>query len=150
MTMKCWLPISINSKQQLSNMLLTMTLQQSASLLKALEMQQPSQLKYMRRTPKLWLKSSGLVEKLKTVHCLTATLTPYTVSMMSSNDRCLFVDVQVILAATALMPSVIAVMNLAILHRTAPTRFLHQNTTPPKQISYKALILPQPKGLITF
>ena len=38
----------------------------------------------------------------------------------------LAVDKQVILAATALMPSVMAVMNLATLPRTAPTRFLHQ------------------------
>ena len=36
----------------------------------------------------------------------------------------LFVDEQVILAATSLMHSVMAVMNLARLHRTAPTRFL--------------------------
>ena len=38
----------------------------------------------------------------------------------------LSVDEQVILAATVLMPSVIAVINLATLPRTAPTRFLHQ------------------------
>ena len=38
----------------------------------------------------------------------------------------LSVDRQVIFAATALMPSVMAVMNLAILPRTVPTRFLHQ------------------------
>ena len=38
----------------------------------------------------------------------------------------LSVDGQVILAATALMPSVMAVMNLATLPRTVPTRFLHQ------------------------
>ena len=38
----------------------------------------------------------------------------------------LSVDGQVILATTALMPSVMAVMNLAIFCRTAPTRFLHQ------------------------
>ena len=53
----------------------------------------------------------------------------------------LFVEAKVILAATALMPSVMAVMNLAILHRTAPTRLLHQ-------ISFKALIHPQLKGHI--
>ena len=35
-------------------------------------------------------------------------------------------DRQVILAAPAMMPSVIAVMNLTILHRTSPTGFLHQ------------------------
>ena len=38
----------------------------------------------------------------------------------------LFVAAQVILATTALMPSVMAVMNLAILHKAAPTRILHQ------------------------
>ena len=43
----------------------------------------------------------------------------------------LSVDGQVILVATALMSSVMAVMNLATLPRTAPTRFLHKehNTT---------------------
>ena len=35
-------------------------------------------------------------------------------------------DKQVIFAASALMPSVKAVMNLATLPRTVPTRFLHQ------------------------
>ena len=49
--------------------------------LKVLEMHPPSQLKYMRRTPKLWLKLSA-------VHQLTAMLTPSTVSMMSGDDRC--------------------------------------------------------------
>ena len=38
----------------------------------------------------------------------------------------LFVYEQVILAATVLMPSVMGVMNLATLPRTAPTRFLYQ------------------------
>ena len=38
----------------------------------------------------------------------------------------LSVDEQVILPATALMPSVMAVMNLVTLSRTNPTRFLHQ------------------------
>ena len=38
----------------------------------------------------------------------------------------LFVDEWVILAIPALMPSVMAVMNLTTLPRTAPTRFLHQ------------------------
>ena len=36
------------------------------------------------------------------------------------------VDEQVILATTALMPSVMAVINLATLPRTVPTRILHQ------------------------
>ena len=38
----------------------------------------------------------------------------------------LFVDKQVILAAAALMPNAMAVMNKNTSHRTAPTRFLHQ------------------------
>ena len=38
----------------------------------------------------------------------------------------LSVDEQVILAATAQIPSVMAVMNLATLPRIATTRFLHQ------------------------
>ena len=38
----------------------------------------------------------------------------------------LFVNEWVILAATALMHSVTAVVNLATLHRTATTRFLSQ------------------------
>ena len=67
-TMKLLLPISITSKQQPSDALLTMTLWQSASLLRDIEMHQPLQLKYMR-TPKLWLKSS---DQLKT-QCSTAT-----------------------------------------------------------------------------
>ena len=48
----------IASKQQVSDVLLTMTLWQSTSLSKALEMHPLSQPKYMKRTPKLWLKSS--------------------------------------------------------------------------------------------
>ena len=48
------------------------------------------------------------------------------VSMMSSGDKCLSVNGQVTLATTALMPSVVAVMNLATLLRTFPRRFLHQ------------------------
>ena len=38
----------------------------------------------------------------------------------------LSVDAQVILATTALLPSVVAVMNLAIFSKTVPTTFLHQ------------------------
>ena len=51
---------------------------------------------------------------------------PSTVSMMSGNNRYLYLDEQIILAATALMSSVMAVMNLATLCRTVPTRFLPQ------------------------
>ena len=42
----------------------------------------------MRRTPKLWLRSSDIVEKFSAVHQLTATLTA-TVSLMSGDDKCL-------------------------------------------------------------
>ena len=45
----------------------------------------------------------------------------------------LFIDEQVILAATATMPNAMSMMNFATLHRTAPTRFLPQklHTTKP-------------------
>ena len=49
----------------------------------------------------------------------------------------LFLDEQVILAATAQMPSLRSVINLATLHMTAPTQFPLRNTTPPRQISSK-------------
>ena len=57
-----------------------------------------------------------------------------------------FVDKQVILATTAPMPSVMAVMNLATLHRAAPTRFLpleHHNT---KTDLIQGINIPTPKG----
>ena len=46
--------------------------------------------------------------------------------MMSSDGKCFSVDEQVTLATTALIPSVMTVMNLATLSRTAPTTFFHQ------------------------
>ena len=49
------------SRQQPRDVLLTVTLWQSASLLKALEMHPLLHPKYMRRTPKLWLKSSDFL-----------------------------------------------------------------------------------------
>ena len=77
------------------------------------------------KDPKLWLRSSDLLMNsvqhtnwqlhyllLQSVWC------PVMINVLS-------VDRQVILAATALS-SVMAVMNLATLPRTAPTRFLHQ------------------------
>ena len=49
-------------KKQQSDVLLTMTLQQSTFLLKALARMDPlSHQKYIRRTPKLWLRSSDLL-----------------------------------------------------------------------------------------
>ena len=69
-----------------------------------------------------------LVEKFNAAQQLRATLTPSMVSMMCSDYKCfvLFVDEWVILATTAPVHSVTAVMNLATLQRTAPTRFLPQ------------------------
>ena len=87
-TMKLLLPISIASRQQLSNVLLIMILQESASLLRDFEMHPTSQLKFMKKDTKTLAEVIGLVEKLNAVHQLTATLTPSTVSMMSSNHRC--------------------------------------------------------------
>ena len=60
-----------------------------------------------------------LVEKINAAQQLTAMLTPSTVSMMPNDDRC-FVDEWVILAATALVHSITAVMNLVTLHKIAP------------------------------
>ena len=80
--MRLWLPTFTASTQQQHNVLLIMTLQQSAFLLKALGMHLLSHPKYMKRTPKLWLRSSGHQ------HQLTATLTPSTVSMMTGDDKC--------------------------------------------------------------
>ena len=45
---------------------------------------------------------------------------------MSGEDKCFVCGWQVILATPSLMPSVMAVMNLATFPRTAPTTFLHQ------------------------
>ena len=56
--MKLLLPISTTSKQQLSDELLTMTLWQSVFLLKALDMFTLLQLKFMKRTLELCLRSS--------------------------------------------------------------------------------------------
>ena len=58
----------------------------------------------------------------------------------------LFVDAQVILTATALMPSVMAVMNLATLHRTAPTRFLPQEHHITKTVLIQDIDTPTTKG----
>ena len=58
----------------------------------------------------------------------------------------LFVDKQVILAATALMPSVMAVINLATLHKTAPTGFLHQGHHATKTDLIQGINTPTPKG----
>ena len=89
------------------------------------------------KDPKTLSEVIRIVEKLNVAQQLTATLTPSIVIMMSNDDRC-FVDVQVILAATGPMHSVTAVMNLATLHKTFPTRFLCQehHTTKKGLIQY--------------
>ena len=105
-----------------------MTLWQSIFLLKALGMHHYST-QIHEKDPENPAEVIRPVEKLSSVHQLTATLTPSTFSMMSSDDSddsVLSVDGQVILATIAWMPSVMAVMNLVILPRTAPSGFLHQ------------------------
>ena len=81
--------------------------------------------KIYKKDPQTLSKVIWLVDKFNAAQQLTATMTPSTVSMMSNDDRC-FVHKWVILATTALIHSVTDVMNLATLHRTALTRFLHQ------------------------
>ena len=58
----------------------------------------------------------------------------------------LFVDEQVSLATTALMPNVMAVMNLAILHWTVPTRFLNQEHHATKTDLIQGINIPTAKG----
>ena len=65
---------------------------------------------------------------------------------MSSDDKCLSVDRQVILVATALMPSVMAVMNLATLLRSATTRFLHQKHDTSMADHIQSIITPTTRG----
>ena len=58
----------------------------------------------------------------------------------------LFVDKQVILATTAPVPSAMAVMNLATLHRTVPTRFLPQVHHATKINLIQDINIPTPEG----
>ena len=58
----------------------------------------------------------------------------------------LFVDEQVTLAATALMPSIMAVVHLATLHRTDPTRFLLQEHHASKTDLLQGISIHAPKG----
>ena len=58
----------------------------------------------------------------------------------------LFVDKQPLLATTTLMPSGMAVMNLATLHRTSPTRFLPQEHHTTKTDLLQGINIPIPKG----
>ena len=102
--------------------------------------------KYITRTPILWLRSSALLRSSaqhsnwqlhyllpQSVWCLVM------ISVLS-------VDWQVILAATALMPSAMAVINLAIL---PPVDSSIRNTMPPWKNSFKVSIHTQLEGWIT-
>ena len=102
--------------------------------------------KIYEKGPQTLAEVIRLVEKLHAAHQLTATLTPSTVSMMSSDIDILFVDTQIILAATTKMPSVITMMNLVILPRTASTRFLHQEHYVTKMDLVQGINTPPIKG----
>ena len=58
----------------------------------------------------------------------------------------LYLEKQFILATTALMPSAMAVMNLATLYRTALTRFLPSECHVPKIDLLQGISLPTPEG----
>ena len=77
-----------NFKTAESNVLLTMTLQQSVFLLKALGITPPIASKIYEKDPQTLAEFIKLVEKLSAAKQLTATLTPSTVSMISSDDKC--------------------------------------------------------------
>ena len=93
---------------------------------KALQDAHTTVVKINEKDPQTLAEVIRNVEQLNAAQQLTAMLTPSTVSMMSNDDRCFVVDGSVILAINALMYSVMAVMNLATLHGTFPTRFLPQ------------------------
>ena len=57
-------------------------------LLKEFGMCTPLQLKFMKRTLKLWLKSSGWLKNCNTAQQVTVMLIPSMVRMMSNDDRC--------------------------------------------------------------
>ena len=62
----------------------------------------------------------------------------------------LIVEEQFTFATTVPVPSVMAVMNLTTLHRTAPNKIPPSGTPlPPRQISFEGLIYPHPKEQIT-
>ena len=125
-TAKLWLPTSIASKQQQSNVLFIMTLWQ-CNFFKGHKDAPTIASKIYVKDPQTLSEVIRLVGKLCPAHQLTAKLTPSTVSMVSGDDNVLSVDGQLILAATALMPSIMAIINLAISPKTAPTKFLHQD-----------------------
>ena len=61
----------------------------------------------------------------------------------------LFVDEWVILAATVPKQSGMTVMSLATLHRTVPTRFLHQEHVTTKTDVIQGIYTPHPKRWFT-
>ena len=67
-----------------------------------------------------------LFEKLSAAQQLSASLTPSTLSMMSGDDKCFVCGWTGHSDQTALMPNIMAVMNLVTLPKAAPTKFLHQ------------------------
>ena len=148
--MKLWLPMSITSKQQQNDVLLIMIPWQSAFLLNLKNAPSTHHTsKIYEKDPQTLAEAIRLIEKLSAANQLTATLlllqSVYCLVMVSV----LSVDRQVILATTALMPSVMAVINLATLPRTAPTRFLHQEHHHQGKISFKTSLHPQTEGQIT-
>ena len=85
-----------------------------------------------------------LVEKLNAAHQLTVTLTPYTVSMMYSDNRC-FVSGQkghIGCSCPVLWLWGIWPLCIGLPQKDSSLR----NTVPPRQISFKASIYPKPKG----
>ena len=128
--------------QQLSDMLLTMTLQQSPSLLKALEMHPPSQLRY-EKNPQILAEVIRLVENISAAHQLTGTLTLSTVSMMSGNDRCFACGCTGHFGHHC--PDVQCYGCDEFGHFAQDCR----KAMPPRQILFKASIHPQLKGHIT-
>ena len=68
-----------------------------------------------------------IVEKFNAAQQLSALLRPSMVSMIPNDDECFVCGQTGPLATPALMCSVSAVMNLATLHKTVPTRFHHQD-----------------------
>ena len=90
-----------------------------------------------------------IVEKFNIAQQLTATLTPSKVSMMYNDDRCFACGQMGHCGCHCPDMQFTAVMNLATLHMTAPTRFLHwehhttktgvipgHNTMKPKETDY--------------
>ena len=102
--------------------------------------------KINKKDHQIWLKSSDWVKNSNAAHQLTATWHPPQSVWCPVMIDVLFVDEQVILASTALMPSVMAVINLATLHRTVPTRFLHQEHRATKTDPIQGINIPTPKG----